>query len=209
MGGATWRWGLVCWLLSLGAVFGGEARSFSGDVRASLFFREDATGKFGYPHFLLAYLRLENVSDDVVSWTCDSPPNIEAELFDGKGKSVSQAPTAGTTVSPIETFCLPPGSRLDWMISRGAVFESGDTQDQYLLVIGGSDWLIPQASASSYSLKIRLKGPSEDICSEKSIVIKPGSTTVTAEEFNLTPSGKDSRLILLDVPATPLVISPD
>lgn len=131
---------------------------FSDVVKASLVFRDDFDAARRYPHILKVFLRLDNAHDSDVAWVANSTTGIEAELLDAAGKPVAQGPRAGSIQSNESAFLLPFGSRLDWLVSHGGISLVGNATDKYALVVGGRGWLVPIETASSYSLRIRLRG---------------------------------------------------
>jgi len=129
-------------------------------VKASLVFHEDPQGQknYGYPHVLQVFLRIEGPIEESLSWFVGPFGGIAAELLDAEGKSVPNPPSAASITSGPQTFFLPYGSRLDWLISDGGITMSGDRTKNYALIIGGHGWLVPINSVASYSLGIRLRG---------------------------------------------------
>jgi hypothetical protein len=131
---------------------------FSDVVRVSLVFRDDFDAARHYPHVLKVFLRLDNAHDSDVFWVANSTTGIEAELLDAAGKSVAQGPRAASIQSNESAYLLPFGSRLDWLVSHGGISLVGTATDKYALVVGRRGWLIPIETATSYSLRIRLRG---------------------------------------------------
>jgi hypothetical protein len=131
---------------------------FSEVVKASLVFRDDFDAVRRYPHILKVFLRLDNVHDSGVPWVANSTTGIEAELLNAAGKPVAQGPQAGSIQSNDSAYLLPFGSRLDWLVSHGGISLVGNATDKYALMVGGRGWLIPIETATSYSLRIRLRG---------------------------------------------------
>jgi len=131
---------------------------FSRFVKASLVFRDDFDAARRYPHILKVYLRLDNIHDSDVSWVANTKNGIEAELLDPAGNPVSQPPGGMSVQSNAWAYRLPYGSRLDWLVSHGGISMAGDAKDKYALMIGCRGWLIPIETASSFSLRIRLRG---------------------------------------------------
>lgn len=131
---------------------------FSDAVKASLVFRDDFDPARHYPHILKVFLRLDNVHDSEVPWVANSTTGIEAELLDAAGKPVAQGPQVHSILSNESAYVLPFGSRLDWLVSHGGISLAGDATDKYALLVGRRGWLIPIETASSYSLRIRLRG---------------------------------------------------
>jgi hypothetical protein len=131
---------------------------FSDVVEASVVFRDDFDAARRYPHILKVFLRLENTHDSAVSWVANAVTGIEAELLDAAGKPVPQSGGVTSIRSGAYAYLLPYGSRLDWLISHGGIGMLAEATDKYALMIGGKGWLIPIATASSYSLRIRLRG---------------------------------------------------
>jgi hypothetical protein len=131
---------------------------FSVAVKASLVFRDDFDAARRYPHILKVYLRLDNVHDSEVPWVANSTRGIEAELLDAAGKPAARGPQAASILSSESAYLLPFGSRLDWLVSHGGISLVGNATDKYALMIGGRGWLIPIETATSYSLRIRLRG---------------------------------------------------
>ena len=148
---------LVC---TLAAIADEETlAAFSKPIKASLVFRDDSDVVLkSYPHVLKVFLRLDNVSASDVTWVADSTAGVQAELLDERGKPVQMPPFASSFPSISHYYQLPVGSRLDWLISQGGISMSGDAQDKYALMIGGKGWLVPIKTASSYTLRIRLRG---------------------------------------------------
>lgn len=131
---------------------------FSDAVKASLVFRDDFDAARHYPHILKVFLRLDNAHNSGVFWVADSAAGIEAELLDAAGKPVAQGPQAASIQSNASAYLLPYGSRLDWLVSHGGISLVGNATDKYALMVGSRGWLIPIATASSYSLRVRLRG---------------------------------------------------
>jgi hypothetical protein len=131
---------------------------FSKFVKASLVFRDDFDATSRYPHILKVFLRLDNTHDSDVSWVANSKIGIEAELLDADGNPVQEGPSIGSVQSNSYAYLLPYGSRLDWLISHGGISMIGDAKDKYALMVGCRGWLIPIATAGTYSLRIRLRG---------------------------------------------------
>jgi hypothetical protein len=121
-------------------------------------FRDDFDAPRRYPHILKVFLRLENVYDSDVLWVANSTTGIEAELLDAAGKPIAQDPKAYSIQSNESAYLLPFGSRLDWLVSHGGISMVGSATGKYALMIGRRGWLIPIETASSYSLRIRLRG---------------------------------------------------
>jgi hypothetical protein len=135
-----------------------EEIQFSDVVEASLVFRDDFDPARRYPHILKVFLRLDNTHDSELPWVANSTRGIEAELLDATGKPVAQGPSASSIQSSDGAYLLPFGSRLDWLVSHGGISLMGDATDKYVLMIGSRGWLIPIETATSYSLRIRLRG---------------------------------------------------
>ncbi len=133
---------------------------FKNLVKTKLIFKEDPNPPKGYPpHILLVYLHLENDNGPHLTWTCDPVSDIEAELFDSKGKPVPMPPSAASILSNTMLYSLPSHSNLDWMISSiGGISMLGDTATNIALIIGDQGWLIPRKTLSSYSLRLQVKG---------------------------------------------------
>ncbi len=173
---------LLC-LLSVGA----EENSFSNAVKASLLFQDDTTFASGYPHNLKVILRLENIHNSDVFWVANSVMGIEAELLDIRGNPVPSPPSGVSVTSNFNSYLLPYGSRLDWLVSDSGIGMVGDVRDKYALMLGTNGWLIPIASASEYSLRLRLRG-------------LPWTRTALQNGARILP-------LLLDLPATKLQIT--
>jgi hypothetical protein len=131
---------------------------FSNVVKASLVFRDDFAAARRYPHVLKVFLRLDNTLDSDVPWIANATTGIEAELLDAEGRPVPQGPRAYSIQSGEYAYLLPFGSRLDWLISHGGISLAGEATDKYALMVGRRGWLIPIETATSYSLRIRLRG---------------------------------------------------
>jgi hypothetical protein len=65
---------------------------------------------------------------------------------------------AASIQSNESAYLLPFGSRLDWLVSHGGISLVSNATDKYALVVGRRGWLIPIEAATSYSLRIRLRG---------------------------------------------------
>ena len=178
-------------LVSFTPSFGGDLQ-FTNAIKATLRFQEQSPSVY-YPHLIHVFLCLENVHDSDVTWMCDCREDIEAELFDSKGKPVEEPPSAASIMSNAFAYRLPYGSKLEWLISLdGGISMSGDKQKNYALIIGDRGWLIPTNAVLSYSLRVRVKGqPWDDISRNYSSSIKPQ---------------KKTESILFDLPPTPIVI---
>ena len=161
-----------------------DTTGFSKAVRASLVFRDDYNPSRHYPRLLRVYLHLENVHDADVTWVANPEKGIEAELLDSRGIPVPQPPQAASIMSNPTAYRLPYGSRLDWLVTHGGISMVADLQDKYALMLGGRGWLIPKATVSTYSLRVRLRGV-------------PWSSDVSRSEATL----------LLDIPPTRLEIA--
>jgi hypothetical protein len=172
---------LVPWSQS----FGSEL-PFTNAVKASLVFEEESNPAEHYPHVLLVYLHLENVHDSDVNWECDSINGVEAILLDSKGNAVPHPPSNASVISGPKTYLLPYRSRLDWLISHGGISMMGNLKENVALIVGGTGWLIPRSSLSSYSLKLRVTG-------------SPWARSVPR-------GGKQKPAILFDIPGTRIVI---
>lgn len=146
---------LLCTLPTMAA-----ERELSTLVKASLVFREDFDAtRQPYTHILKVFLRLDNTHDSDVSWVANRVSGIEAELLDAAGNLVPPTGPATMSVrSNYEAFYLPYGSGLDWLISHGGVNFVANARGKYALLVGSRGWLIPIGAASSYSLRIRLRG---------------------------------------------------
>lgn len=170
-----------------------QQTEFSKRVRASLVFRKDPEGAkhYGYPHVLLVYLRIENISDSSIRWYGNSVTDIEAELLNQTAMPISTGPVVESITSGDSCYLLPSRSRLDWLISNGGITLGGDRRGKYALLVGGQGWLIPMDSAESYSLHVRLRG-------------LPG--LINESEVASMPKNMP-REILLDVPPAPIEIT--
>jgi len=144
-------------LISAVSANAGEIQ-FSNAVKASLVFRDELDIKSRYPHILKVFLRLDNAHDSNISWVANSKTGIEAELLDSAGTPVQQGPQAASIQSNACAYLLPYGSRLDWLVSHGGISFAGDAKDKYALMVGSRGWLIPIETASTYTLRIRLRG---------------------------------------------------
>ena len=145
--------GLIC-ALSANA----DEIQFSKVVKASLVFRDDFDVTRRYPHILKVFLSLDNAHDSNISWVANATNGIEAELLDAAGNPVPEGPQAASIQSNACAYLLPYGSRLDWLISHGGISLAGDAKDKYAVIVGSRGWLIPIETASTYALRIRLRG---------------------------------------------------
>jgi hypothetical protein len=148
-----WWLGLLCALPAQA-----DYAALASAVKASLVFRADYDAARHYPHILNVYLRLENSDDSSVEWVANRVTGIEAEVLDSSGQPVAQPSQAASIPSNPYSYLLPHGSRLDWLISHGGITLIDDPTNKYALVVGGRGWLIPIETASSYSLRIRVRG---------------------------------------------------
>lgn len=146
------------WIIVNAPIAKAEENSFAKNVKASLVFRDEINRTNGYPHVLKVYLRLDNVHDSQITWLTDKVRGIKAELLDASGIPVPQPPSACSIQSSSDLFLLPYGSSIEWLISHGGVSMSGDTKNNYAVMVGGQGWLIPINSAASYRLRISLFG---------------------------------------------------
>ena len=151
---------LLPWVLLLMSVVSAVADegAFAKAIKASLVIREDSIKTSRYSHLLKVYLRMDNVSDSRINWMAMTSVGIKAELLDDSGNPVPQPPTGTSVSSGVARFVLPYGSRLDWLISHEYIDMVGDAKDKYALMVGSRGWLIPIETASSCSLRIRLRG---------------------------------------------------
>ena len=131
---------------------------FSNAVKASLLFHDDFDAARLYPHILKVFLRLDNVHSSEVSWVANATSGIEAELLDTDGNPVPLPSQGASIICNAYAYLLPYGSRLDWLISHEYIDMVGDAKDKYALMVGSRGWLIPIETASSCSLRIRLRG---------------------------------------------------
>lgn len=161
---------------------------FSKFVKASLVFHDDFDATRRYPHVLKVFLRIDNAHDSSISWVANSVSGLEVELLDATNTPVPDTPNAASIQSGWSAYFLPYGSRLDWLVSHGGVSMMGEAKESYALIIGGHGWLVPVATAGSYTLRIRLHG----------------------QPWTRSTDGADTRAakLLLDLPPTKVEVTP-
>jgi hypothetical protein len=132
-----------------------EEPALAKSVKAGLIFEKSPED----PLFVNVFLHLVNVTKGDINWTADPIMGIQADLFDPAGKPAALPRGMGTDIaSGRNTFTLPPGSRLDLLISHNWGIAAGSSNGAYIVELGSHLWFVPVEAVGSYTLHVKLYG---------------------------------------------------
>jgi len=174
----------------------GDEPNSTNLVKASLVFRSQSSSQqYAYPHIVRVYLCLENQADKDVTLGFNYIEDIQVEVLNHDGKPPRPpAFMAGSVQSNPDAYTIPHHSKYELEISHGGVSmghwktNTNTVNQEYALIVGGGNWLIPTNEIQSYTMKATVRGwPS------------------VRDRFEI-PSGARPEQVLFDIPKTAILI---